>query len=301
MDRLSELEVFLAIVEQGGFTEAAKSLGMSKSAVSKHLTSLEGRLGVALLNRTTRQVSPTDIGRDYYSDARKIVSDWKNAQEMVQAMQSKPMGELHVSVATDFGSNQIAPILVKFFETFRDVTIRLSLTNRYVDLVEEGIDLAIRIGVLEDSSLKARKLATTRSRIVGSPSYFELHGRPQKLEDLAEHRLLQYSPNRQDAIWPLVDVDGNRHAIRARANLIADDGQSLLSAAEGGIGLAFLPSFLCGAAIKDGRLETLFDDVINREAGIYAVYPDNHFMQPKLRAFIDFLVEEFKGAEGRLW
>ena len=172
MDRLTEMEAFATVVDQGGFTDAAKKMGISKSAVSKHVSSLEARLGARLLNRTTRRVSPTEIGLAYYDRARRVLNDAGEADALVTSMQSAPSGLLRISVATDFGVNLLSPILGDFLLEYPDITVNMVLNNRYVELISEGFDMAIRVGELEDSTLRARKLTDTTKRMVGSPRLF---------------------------------------------------------------------------------------------------------------------------------
>ena len=170
MDRLTEMEAFATVVDQGGFTDAAKKMGISKSAVSKHVSALEARLRARLLNRTTRRVSPTEIGLAYYDRARRVLNDAGEADALVTSMQSAPSGLLRISVATDFGVNLLSPILGDFLLEYPDITVNMVLNNRYVELISEGFDMAIRVGDLEDSSLRARKLTDTTKRMIGSPS-----------------------------------------------------------------------------------------------------------------------------------
>lgn len=174
------MEAFATVVDQGGFTDAAKKMGTSKSAVLKHVSSLETHLGARLLNRTTRRVSPTEIGLAYYDRARRVLNDAGEADALVTAMQSAPSGLLRVSAATDFGVNHLSPVLGGFLHEFPDITINMVRNNRYVELISEGVDLAVRIGELEDSSLRGRKLADTHKMMIASPKYFEEYGRPEK-------------------------------------------------------------------------------------------------------------------------
>ncbi|AHM03379.1 Transcriptional regulator, LysR family [Roseibacterium elongatum DSM 19469] len=294
MDRLTEMEAFATVVDQGGFTDAARKLGISKSAVSKHVSSLEARLGARLLNRTTRRVSPTEIGLAYYDRARRVLNDAGEADALVTAMQSAPSGTLRVSIATDFGVNHISPILGKFLHEYPDITVNMVLNNRYVELISEGFDLAIRVGELEDSSLRARKICETTRRMIASPAYFERYGRPQKIDDLNEHKLLHYSNNSASNVWKITAPSGEQRQVRSAGWLTVNDGQSLLNAAIGGLGIAYLPSFLYAGAMRDGLLEDAIPDLPVEIQGIYAVYPPGRFIQPKVRSFIDFLVTAFK-------
>ena len=293
MDRLTEMEAFANVVDQGGFTDAAKKMGISKSAVSKHVSSLEARLGARLLNRTTRRVSPTEIGLAYYDRARRVLNDAGEADALVTSMQSAPSGLLRISVATDFGVNLLSPILSEFLSDFPEITVNMVLNNRYVELISEGFDMAIRIGELEDSSLRARKLTETTKRLVASPSYIQKFGRPQKIDDLNEHKLLHYSNQSSGSVWKLTAPSGEKRQVRTAGWLSVNDGQSLLNAAISGLGIAYLPSYLFAQAMSEGLVEDAMPTLPVETLGVYAVYPPGRFTQPKVRAFIDFLVQAF--------
>ena len=294
MDRLTEMEAFATVVDQGGFTDAARKMGISKSAVSKHVSSLETRLGARLLNRTTRRVSPTEIGLAYYDRARRVLNDAGEADALVTAMQSAPSGMLRVSVATDFGVNHLSPILGGFLHEYPDITVNMVLNNRFVELISEGFDMAIRVGELEDSSLRARKLTETTKRMIASPDYFKKFGRPQKIDDLNDHKLLHYSNQAAGNVWKITAPSGEKRQVRTAGSLTVNDGQSLLNAAVGGLGIAYLPSFLYADYLRDGLLEDAIPDLPVETQGIYAVYPPGRYTQPKVRAFIDFLVDKFR-------
>lgn len=294
MDRLTEMEAFATVVDQGGFTDAAKKMGISKSAVSKHVSSLEARLGARLLNRTTRRVSPTEIGLAYYDRARRVLNDAGEADALVTAMQSAPSGTLRVSIATDFGVNHVSPILGDFLHAFPDITVNMVLNNRYVELISEGFDMAIRVGELEDSSLMARKICETQRRMIAAPKYFEDYGRPERIDDLNEHKLLHYSNSSAGNVWKLIAPSGELRQVRTAGWLTVNDGQSLLNAAVGGLGIAYLPSFLYAEPLRKGLLEDAMPDLPMDVQGVYAVYPPGRYIQPKVRAFIDYLVEAFR-------
>ncbi|APX90034.1 LysR family transcriptional regulator [Brevirhabdus pacifica] len=297
MDRLTEMEAFATVVDQGGFTDAAKKMGISKSAVSKHVSSLEARLGARLLNRTTRRVSPTEIGLAYYDRARRVLNDAGEADALVTSMQSAPSGLLRISVATDFGVNHLSPILGDFLSEFPEITVNMVLNNRFVELISEGFDMAIRIGELEDSTLRSRKLTETTRRMVGSPAYFARYGRPQKIDDLNEHKLLHYSNQSNGNVWKITAPSGEKRQVRSAGWLTVNDGQSLLNAAISGLGIAYLPSFLYREALEKGLIEEAIPDLPQERLGIYAVYPPGRFTQPKVRSFIDYLVSHFAGME----
>jgi DNA-binding transcriptional LysR family regulator len=293
MDRLTEMEAFATVVDQGGFTDAAKKMGISKSAVSKHVSALEARLGARLLNRTTRRVSPTEIGLAYYDRARRVLNDAGEADALVTSMQSAPSGLLRVSVATDFGVNLLSPILGDFLLEYPDITVNMVLNNRYVELISEGFDMAIRVGELEDSTLRARKLTETTKRMIGAPSYFQKFGRPQKIDDLNDHKLLHYSNQANGNVWKITAPSGEKRQVRSVGWLTVNDGQSLLNAAISGLGIAYLPSFLYADAMRQGQVEEAIPGLPTEVLGIYAVYPPGRFTQPKVRAFIDFLARRY--------
>jgi DNA-binding transcriptional LysR family regulator len=301
MDRLTEMEAFATVVDQGGFTDAARKMGISKSAVSKHVSSLESRLGARLLNRTTRRVSPTEIGLAYYDRARRVLNDAGEADALVSSMQSAPSGLLRISVATDFGVNHMSPILGDFLADYPDITVNMVLNNRYVELISEGFDLAIRIGEMEDSSLRARKLTETAKRLIAAPSYFEQYGRPEKIDDLNDHKLLHYSNQSGGNVWKLTAPSGEKRQVRTQGWLTVNDGQSLLNACVSGLGIAYLPSFLYTDALAEGLVEEAIPSLPPETQGIYAVYPPGRYTQPKVRTFIDFLVEAFKEKGPDIW
>ena len=293
MDRLTEMEAFAMVVDQGGFTDAAKKMGISKSAVSKHVSALEARLGARLLNRTTRRVSPTEIGLAYYDRARRVLNDAGEADALVTSMQTAPSGLLRISGATDFGVNHLSPVLGDFLQEYPGITVNMVLNNRYVELISEGFDMAIRIGELEDSTLRARKLAETSKRMIASPAYFAQYGRPEKIDDLNEHKLLHYSNQANSAVWKITAPSGEKRQVRTAGWLTVNDGQSLLNACISGLGIAYLPAFLYAEAMSKGLVEEAIPGLPVEVQGIYAVYPPGRFTQPKVRAFIDFLVDAF--------
>lgn len=295
MDRLTEMEAFATVVDHGGFTDAARKMGISKSAVSKHVSALEARLGARLLNRTTRRVSPTDIGLAYYDRARRVLNDAGEADKLVASMQSAPSGILRMAVPTDFGAAHLAPHLGEFLTRFPDVSVNMVLKNRYVELISEGFDLAIRMGEMDDSTLRARKICETTQRLIASPGYLRDHGHPARIDDLSDHRLLYYSHNAASSVWRITAPSGEVRQVRSSSWLSVNDGQSLLSAAVNGLGIAYLPSFLYASAMRDGQVVDVIPDLPRDTQSLHAVYPAGRFTQPKVRALIDFLVEKFSG------
>lgn len=276
-------------------------MGVSKSAVSKHVAALEARLTVRLLNRTTRRVSPTELGLAYYDRARVVLAGALEADSMVTAMQSTPTGSLLISAPVSFGIGQLAPAVARFLGAYPEVDVNMVLDDRFVELVAEGFDVAVRIGVLEDSSLKARKLAEARLLLAASPGYIAAMGAQRSLDDLGAHRLLHYSNLSTGNFWRLRGAGGEERHIRVGGRLTANNGESLMAAAEAGLGIALQPSFIAGEAIAQGRLVEVLPDRAPDLIGVYALYPQGRFPQPKLRAFVDFLAEHFRGRGPDRW
>jgi DNA-binding transcriptional LysR family regulator len=301
MDKLMEMEVFAKVVDNGGFTDAAKKMGLSKSAVSKHASKLESRLGARLLNRTTRRVSPTEIGLAYYDKAKQVLVDAIDVDAMVSSMQIAPRESLRLGALPDFGENHLSNALSGFLRQFPEVSVDMVLSNRNLDPVADNFDLVIRVGKQQDSSIMAKKLATTRVQLIGSPSYFEEHGMPERIDDLSQHSLLHYSNQPNGSVWKLKSCSGETRTVRASGSLTANDGKSLLQAAEAGLGIAFLPCFLYHKAMESGRVITALADLPVQSQDIYAMYPHGQYTQPKLRAFLDYLSDHFKNKGMGAW
>ena len=294
MDRLSEMEAFVRVVDLGGFTDAARKMGLSKSAVSKHVASLEDRLGARLLNRTTRRVSPTEIGLAFYDRAIRVLAEAEEADTMVSTMQDNPRGELRISAPFSFGIRALAPAISDFLKKYPDISVHMVLDDRFVELVAEGFDLAIRIGDLPDSSMRARKLADAEVMVVASPAYVAAHGAPASVQDLASHNLLHYSNLSSGNVWRLAGPGGQERQVRAVGRLTINNGDALRQAAIDGLGIAMLPDFIVGDGLASGELVELVPEARRTPLGVYAVYPQGRFPQPKLRAFIDHMVEALK-------
>ncbi|WP_316014413.1 LysR family transcriptional regulator [Roseobacter sp. HKCCA0434] len=301
MDRLAEMEAFIAVVDQGGFTDAARKLGISKSAISKHVSSLEARLGARLLNRTTRRVSPTEIGLAYYDKAGRVLSEAGDADAMVTSMQSEPRGELRLSVPVGFGTTHVSEAVAEFLLQYPEVSIHMVMDDRFVELVSEGFDLAIRIGNLPDSSLRARKLGDATGLLVASPDYLARRGTPECIEDLADHDLLHYSNLSTGNFWRLTTETGVEKQVRAGGKLTANNGEALLRAVENGLGISHVPTFILRDSIEKGRTVEVLPKIRKPELGIYAVYPPGRFPQPKLRAFVEFMAAHFKKQGDIIW
>lgn len=300
MDRLTEMEAFTRVVELGGFTEAARKLGLSKSAVSKHVAALETRLGARLLNRTTRRVSPTEIGLVYFEKAQSVLTAASEADAAATAMQDAPTGELKISAPLSFGLRHVAPALAAFLVEYPNVSARLNFEDRIVELVAEGYDIAIRIGDLPDSSLKARKLAETELNLVASPAYLAAKGEPTTIEQLAEHEILHYSNQATGSFLRLKGPTGEDRSVRVGGRLSINNGDALVTAALDGLGVTYSPNFIVADHLRTGELVEIMARFAPPPIGIYALYPAGRFPQPKQRVFIDHFAEKLKG-KGPRW
>jgi DNA-binding transcriptional LysR family regulator len=295
MDRLTGMEVFARVVEAASFTTAAAQLGMSKSAVSKTVTALENRLGARLLNRTTRRLALTEVGEAYYQRCARIVAEAEEAELAVTRLQATPRGTLRVNAPVSFGVLHLGPALPAFMAAYPELRVDIALTDRFVDLVDEGYDLVVRISErLPDSSLIARRLADNEVVICASPDYWARAGRPDRPEALAGHRCLTYSYSPAPHEWPFVDPDGMRFTVRVTSPLLSNNGEVSLQAALAGQGVIRLPRFICGPHLARGDLTAVLETFMPPPAGIFVLYPHNRHLSAKVRAFVDFLVERFR-------
>ena len=291
MDRMTEMEAFAAVVDQGGFTDAAKKMGVSKSAVSKHVAKLENRLGTRLLHRTTRRVNPTEIGLAYYDRARRVLSDVGDADAMVSSLHANPTCDLRISIDADFGTTPLAAMLNNFLLTYRDISLTLEINTDPPELGRDGYDAAIRIGATHGTVMSARRLGDTTLRMVASPKYFAHYGRPKRIDELSAHKLLHYASRSAASVWHIPAPSGELRQVRAAGALNVNDSQSLLTAAISGLGIAYLPRFLYAQALQDGRVVDVMPDLPKNRQGIYITYLPDQYLQPKLRAFVEFLTE----------
>jgi DNA-binding transcriptional LysR family regulator len=298
MDRLAGMVVFARVIDAGSFTAAAGQLGMSKSAVSKAVAALEDRLGARLINRTTRRLALTEVGRAFYERCVRILAEAEEAELAVTHLQAMPRGTLRINAPLSFGILHLGPALPDFLLRHPELKVDLELTDRMVDLIEEGWDLAVRIADLPDSSLIARRIADNRMVVVAAPAYWDRHGRPQHPRDLAEHACITYTyaPNPNE--WPFEGPEG-RFAVRVDGQLRTNNGDVALETLLAGLGVDLLPCFLTGPHLASGRLEAVLTEWTPPPSGIYAVYPHNRHLSAKVRAFVDFLVERL--GSGQIW
>ena len=293
MDRLATMEAFVKVAETKSFSEAARRLRSSKSLVSRQISALEADLGVRLLQRTTRSLTLTEEGRAYHAEVTRILADIEVANAAVTQSKVAPRGRLRVSAPMSFGILHLAPILPRFLARFPEVELDLSLNDRYVDLIDEGFDLSIRVGRLAESSLVARRVAPFRMILCASPDYLGRHGTPKAPEALKQHQCLCYSTNSLTPEWRLQKPDGSPWPVQIAGHLHANNGDVLRVAAIEGAGIAYLPSFIVGADLQAATLVSLMPEFVPQDAAIYAVYPNSRHLSPKVRAFIDFMLEVF--------
>ncbi|MBP2315809.1 LysR family transcriptional regulator [Azospirillum soli] len=292
MDRLDDMLAFIKVVDSKSFTAAAERLNLSKSVVSRRIAELENRLGARLLNRTTRKLSLTEVGQAYYDRCTRILADLEEAEQAVADLHAAPRGRLRVNAPVSFGILHLAPAVAEFLERYPSIEIEMDLNDRYVDLIDEGYDLAVRIGRLRDSSLIAKRLAPNRQVVCASPAYLEKHGTPQTPEELSNHNCLIYTNVPTAEQWQFRVGDQTRN-VRVSGSLRANNGDLLREAAIAGVGIIVMPTFLCGDALAKGELQCLLLDYYATESNVYAVYPQNRHLSPKVRAFVDFLAERF--------
>jgi DNA-binding transcriptional LysR family regulator len=293
LDALTDIAVFVRVVERGSFTLAAEDLELSRAVVSKYLSRLEERLGARLLNRTTRRLSLTEAGAALFEASRGAIERIEEAEAAVAQLQSEPRGRLRVSAPMSFGILHLGPALAEFARRHPRVTLDVRLDDRYVNLVEEGVDVAVRIGSLTDSSLVARKLAITRALVCASPAYLAEHGEPETPEDLASHNCLIYSYLSTANVWRFIAPDGREIPVAVNGTFRINNGIVLGEAAVAGHGILVSPSFYVAELLRSGRLKRILERYRLRELGIHAVYPQRGHVPPKVRAFVDFLAQRF--------
>lgn len=294
MADLNAFAVFVAVAEAGGFTAAARELRVSKSAVSKSVSELERRLGVRLLNRTTRRLSLTEAGRRFLDGCRLALAAAEAAERDAGALAATPRGLLRVNAPVTFGLRHLSALVPEFMARYPDIAVEIDLIDRRVDLVEEGYDVAVRIGALVDSTLVARRLADNRYAVCAAPSYLAAQGRPLRPEDLAAHDCLIYSYQSSGRIWRFAGPRGRARKVRVNGSLVANNGDLLLDACRAGRGICLSPTFMCAEDLAAGRLVPVLADWTPLPgSGIYALFHESRNLVPKVRVFVDFLVEKF--------
>lgn len=292
MEYLSDIAVFVRVVEAGSFTAAADKLGLSQSAVSKAVNRLEERMGTRLLNRSTRRLSLTETGTALHDRSKHALVEIEEAELEVARLQLEPRGVLRVNAPMSFGILHISPLLAEFLERYPALTIDLQLDDRVIDLVEDGFDCAIRIKTLEDSTLVAKKLGPSRQVICATPNYFQRNGTPKTPAELKDHPVLIYTNRPTPGEWELRGPDQKKIKIQTHARLHSNNGLALMNAGLKDLGIMILPTFYIDQELQEGALVTCMDDYrVEPEIHIHAIYPERRYLAPKVRAFVDFLAE----------
>jgi DNA-binding transcriptional LysR family regulator len=291
-DSIQEMAVFARVVGAGSLSAAARELGLSPALVSRRLAALESRLGVRLINRTTRSLHLTDDGATYYEACARVLADIEEADATVSAGRVEPRGTLRVALPASFGLQHIAPLIPRFAERYPQIQLALSLSDRTVNLIEEGFDLAVRIAHLEDSSLTARKLAPNRRVVCASPAYLARHGAPRTPDELARHNCLTTTDFAMN--WDYKDPDGKPGSVRVTGRYACDSWEVLREWARAGLGIALKSTWDVHRLLAEGSLvEVCPGYTFHSDVAIYAVYPSRRFLPAKTRVFIEFLAESF--------
>lgn len=291
MNRLASLRIFVAIVETRSFTAVADKLRLSRAVVSKAVSDLERSLGARLLERTTRHVRVNEVGAAYYEKCIHILAALEEADLSVRQLHDEPRGVLRVNAPISFATLHLRPVITRYLATYPEVRLSLTLTDRFVDLIDEGFDVAIRIGKLEESSLIARKLAPARRVLCASPAYLKEHGVPRTPADLAKHSCMPYTATAHEG-WKLCGPDGE-HVVHTTGPLASNNGDMLHCAAANGLGIALLPTFIVGPDLQNGVLQIVLPEYMSSDLSIYALYPPTRHLAAKVRTFIDVLATYF--------
>lgn len=295
LDRVTGMQVFARVAALGGLSAAARALGMSQTMATKHLGALEQRLGVKLVHRTTRRLTLTEAGRRYLDSVERILAELADADAVASADRVEAHGTLRVNAPVSFGVREIAPLLPEFSRLHPALAVDLGLNDRYVDLIEEGWDVAVRIGSLTESAMVARRLAPCRTVVCAAPAYLAARGAPRTIADLRQHNCLGYTLSRTVGAQRWAFGRQGEITIPIAGNLQSSNGDALVAAAIAGQGLIYQPAFLVAAALAAGSLVGLqLDHPAVELGGIFALYPSERRPPAKVRAFIDFLVGRFE-------
>jgi len=295
MDRIQGIRLFIRVVDLGSFSKAAADLGIGQPSATKLVAQLEAQLGARLLHRSTHGVTPTEIGQIYYEKCRLIAHHVEEAQSVAALMQSQLQGGLRITTSVAFGRRVLVPLVMRFMKLNPKLQIELSFEDRYVDLVAQGIDVAIRMGRLADSTLGARFLGINPWVVVASPDYLAQRGTPRSLADLADHDALVYSTVQGDARWLFTAADGQLHPVAVRGPLRSNNLSALLAAARGGMGLAALPWYVAHESVKAGAVQPVLTDWSLPSQEIHAVYPSPRLVPAKVSGFIEWLQGQIGG------
>lgn len=293
MDHFHVLTAFVRVVETGSFARAAERLDRSVSAVSRAVAELETHLGARLLNRTTRRLSLTETGQAFHERAVQLLADLEEAEAAVGASTLEPRGTLKLTCATTFGIRHLAPAIAAYAQRHPRVRFDVELSDRVVDLVEEGFDLAIRIGTVRSQALIARRIGTTALVCCAAPAYLERHGAPEAPQDLARHACLTYAYSQERNVWRFTDRDGVVQAVTVSGPAHSNNGALLTALAVAGMGVHLEPDFVVAPHVRAGRLVRILRGYAPEAGSINAVYPSRRHLSAKVRSFIDFVAERF--------
>lgn len=287
MTEIGVIPVFVAVAENGSFAAAARKLGITKSAVSKRVGGLEAHLGAQLFHRSTRSISLTEAGEIYLAHAIQALGSAQEAEDAVAALQGDPVGHLKVSAPMSFGQLHVAPAIPAFLRLHPGITLELSMDDRFVDLVDSGMDLALRAGTLSDSALIARKLAPIHSVIVAAPAYLGMISEPLHPQDLLNHECLHYAYSRDPVEWRFIGDDGE-FPVRTKGRFRVNNSMALCTTLIAGLGIGRLPTFIAGAHLAAGRLQRVLPQFLMPEQALYAVFPERQHVPAKVRAFVEY-------------
>ena len=294
MSEFAAIPVFVAVVENGGFSAASRALGVSKSAVSKRINQLENHLGVLLLHRTTRKLSLTEAGERYYEHAAQALSAAGKAEDAVTELQGEPQGKLKISSPMSFGRLHVAPLIPKLMQRYPKLQIDLVMDDRNIDLVADGIDVAIRSGDMQDSTLIARKLAPLRQVLCASPAYIDRYGMPITPSELSKRNCILFSYSGDANEWTLNKSDKSE-AVLVSGSYRVNNSEAILDALREGVGIGRLPTFVAGPDLKAGKLVRILASYHIPDHTFYAVFPERQYLPAKVRVFLDFAIEYFGG------
>ncbi len=301
MDRITGIQLFIRIVESGSFSKAAEELHITQPTATKHVAALEQRLGARLLNRNTRGVSATEIGTLYYDKCKLIQHEVEEADNLASLLQSRIGGTLRVSTSVAFGRRVLTPLVLAFMREHAEISIDLSFDDRYVDLVEQGMDLALRMGRLADSTLGARYLGTNPWLVVASPAYLAQRGKPESPDELARHACLVYSSVQGDDRWQFSDAQGHAISVQVQGPLRSNNLSAVLAGARAGHGIAVLPWYVARESLGSGAVRAVLEGFALPAQELHAVYPSPKLLPSKVASFITFLQARLASDDGLAW
>ncbi|MGJ8682476.1 LysR family transcriptional regulator [Paraglaciecola sp.] len=283
--------LFVILIDQGSFTKTALVTGHSTSHISKQLNKLEARVGIRLLNRTTRNLSLTAEGEAFYLRCQKIVDETQQATGALLGLQDEPMGTLKISCPVSLGLSTLRPLISDFMTEYPKIYIELELNDRKVDIISEGFDLAIRASrKLDDSSLVSRRILKSNSMVIASPSYIKKFGAPNHPRELIEHKTISYSNLKQPNVWEFIDLDGSQISVKVDSHILTNSAEMEIAMCIDGKGITQMPSFNLGQEIQQGQLVELFKEYKKQQIEVHLVYPSRKYMPSKVRCFIDYVV-----------